>query len=344
MQRTSFTISIICLAILFSAIGILADKPNLAILDFTESGSQIPGSDNLARAKMEEIIIKIGRHNLIERSRILNIINEQQFQVSGMVDQNTAIEIAKIAGAQFVIFGDVTETSINKERKERQLADKNGTPLDSYRVWDQVETKASISIKIVNVETAQIIYAGQKSSHISKNYNERTLSGKQLAAEKGQVSDEAAFFNLLSTVITGEQAATGGNQDKTDPLQNYAAQITSTIQAACKEFGKDLVNAFPLRGYIIQVQKKYITIDLGSNDGIKKGYKLYVIRPGEPITHPQTGEIIPGADIELGIAKVKSVSPQSSLCKVKGKVAKQINTTTDQVKSKKINAAWKVYR
>lgn len=75
--------------------------------------------------------------------------------------------------------------------------------------------------------------------------------------------------------------------------------------------------AFPPIGYIIQINGKEVTIDLGSEAGLKEGDPLEIVQEGEQIIHPVTGQVIASPMKVVGELKVASVSPQLSTCKVK---------------------------
>lgn len=73
-------------------------------------------------------------------------------------------------------------------------------------------------------------------------------------------------------------------------------------------------DAFPPMGYIVQINDKEVIVDLGSEEGLKKGDQLEVIQEGEQIIHPVTGQIMDAPLKVIAKLKVKSTSPQLSIC------------------------------
>ena len=51
-----------------------------------------------------------GKYDMLERARINEILQEQNFQMSGMVSDETAVSIGKMLGAQAIIVGDISDT------------------------------------------------------------------------------------------------------------------------------------------------------------------------------------------------------------------------------------------
>ena len=52
---------------------------------------------------------KLDDLKILERSAIDKVIEEQKMQVSGVVDESTAVELGKLVGADAVLLGDVTD-------------------------------------------------------------------------------------------------------------------------------------------------------------------------------------------------------------------------------------------
>ncbi|MCL2763100.1 MAG: CsgG/HfaB family protein, partial [Treponema sp.] len=48
------------------------------------------------------------KYDMVERARIDQILQEQNFQISGMVSDDTAVSIGKFLGAQVIIIGDIS--------------------------------------------------------------------------------------------------------------------------------------------------------------------------------------------------------------------------------------------
>jgi TolB-like protein len=106
----------------------------LAILDF-EVQSSVSGYEPLAVSVPEAITEALLRGDLflpVERSALGRILAEQELSMTGMVDANTAVKIGQLAGVLYVMTGTVAV------------------------VGQQIR----LSCRIIDVETAEIVYAG----------------------------------------------------------------------------------------------------------------------------------------------------------------------------------------
>lgn len=96
-------------------------KWKLAVIDFNYEfqGSGKEGANSYTSAgkdggrvianMLASELNKMDDLQILERSAIDKIMEEQKMQVSGVVDESTAVEIGKIIGADAVMLGDVTD-------------------------------------------------------------------------------------------------------------------------------------------------------------------------------------------------------------------------------------------
>ena len=87
------------------------EKLRIAVFDPTSSGTSIDEGTKVAiRELISSTIVNTGQHNIVERSLLEKVMEEQSFSNSGIVDDNQATEIGKLAGANKIILPDVTLT------------------------------------------------------------------------------------------------------------------------------------------------------------------------------------------------------------------------------------------
>ncbi|MBD3308294.1 hypothetical protein GF339_17790 [candidate division KSB3 bacterium] len=55
-------------------------------------------------------IVGLGNYTVIERGMIEQVLKEQELQLTGTVDSETAVEIGKLVGAKFVVIGSIVKT------------------------------------------------------------------------------------------------------------------------------------------------------------------------------------------------------------------------------------------
>ncbi|MEO0207606.1 MAG: CsgG/HfaB family protein [candidate division WOR-3 bacterium] len=80
-------------------------------------------------------LLKTGKFDVIDRQRIDEILEEQEFSHSGLVDQETAVKVGKLLGANLIAF-------VEKISSDRDF--------DAYT--------SKVSVKIIDVQTGRIMY------------------------------------------------------------------------------------------------------------------------------------------------------------------------------------------
>ncbi len=125
----------------------------------------------------EHDFAKISDVKVIERDKINFVLNELELQKSGAVDKSTAVEVGKILGAKFMIFGSITQLDDNHTR---------------------------MVVRVVSVETSEIIASVDREG--KPKYSEM---------EKELVNDLAAKMNVSITDEEKSQIQEGGTQSAT---------------------------------------------------------------------------------------------------------------------------------
>ncbi len=98
-------------------------------------GSPKASLDKVAYDAAALQLLKTGKIDVVDRARIEDILEEQEFSMSGFVDQRTAVKLGKLLGARSVLFMDF----INFEED-----------IDAYTV--------RVNVKLIDVETGRILY------------------------------------------------------------------------------------------------------------------------------------------------------------------------------------------
>jgi curli biogenesis system outer membrane secretion channel CsgG len=94
-------------------------QPNSKIAIVYVSSSE-PDTTEFIANELEYIMVNEG-FTIIDRSQLDSIRQEQNFQLSGVVDDETAVSIGKIVGANIIITGSVTGTDSTRRLRLRAL-------------------------------------------------------------------------------------------------------------------------------------------------------------------------------------------------------------------------------
>jgi TolB-like protein len=123
------------------------DVPGVAVMDFTgfmlgEGGNSV----NLGKAVSAMLVTEFsGREGMavVERQDLQALLQEQRLAMSGRVDEGSAVEIGKLLGAQYMLYGQVAS------------------------IVDQLR----VDIRAVDVETSEVVAVIKKMDNTSELLN-----------------------------------------------------------------------------------------------------------------------------------------------------------------------------
>ena len=93
--------------------GQVNDKITLAVMDFKNNSSTMR-YDRLQQAIPEMLKTELSRYSeisVVERKKIESIIKEQALVQAGFIDEKQAQEVGRLAGAEYLIVGEINTTS-----------------------------------------------------------------------------------------------------------------------------------------------------------------------------------------------------------------------------------------
>ncbi len=143
----------------------------IAVLPLTDFSTH-PGSGNQVSDILAFSLLKYGI-DVIDRSQTINILNEQNLGLYGILDASTAPNVGKLLGVRCIITGSINEwssTIVNIQMV--QGADPAYMPISA----------AGFSLKLIDCETGEIVWA--TSARGSTTGNEMQAVAAQRAADK----------------------------------------------------------------------------------------------------------------------------------------------------------------
>jgi len=86
-------------------------------------------------------LLRTGRFTVVDRSAVDQILREQEFSYSGVVDQATAVQLGRLLGAEAVMMVSITSVFHDE-------------------FWSDTpeQRDAELHVKIISVETSEILY------------------------------------------------------------------------------------------------------------------------------------------------------------------------------------------
>ena len=170
-------------------------KENIAVLQFSGwHGTNAQSYQNALTDKISTLIIQSQRFNVIERVNIEKIMHEQGLQMSGIIDENTAVEFGKIIGVEKLLVGSFTKNAVDYHKKKyKEYDEKKGKEVKVANSY--YSANVSVSIQLINVESGQKNQAAEANGH-GKGTNENSAFSRAL----DDVADKVvgAFFKYFA--------------------------------------------------------------------------------------------------------------------------------------------------
>ena len=132
--------------------------PTVAVMQFgnkaiTSQGMRAYEFDSASEYAIYQLLAS-GWFDLVDYEQLGNIAKMHEINMSGLVDQSTAVQLGKFAGAQFMVVGNVTGLTTKTSGFDYQHGNRGGAGVDVRTVI------ANVSIRVVDIETGRIVGAG----------------------------------------------------------------------------------------------------------------------------------------------------------------------------------------
>jgi TolB-like protein len=136
------------------------DLPGVAVMDFTglmigQGGNSAPLGKAVSAMLTTELSTREGMR-VIERQNLQLLLQEQRLALSGRVDENTAIEIGRMVGAQYVIHGQVTSIGETTRMDMRAVDAETGEVFEVQKVSGETTELLSLVVRIADIFSQQL--------------------------------------------------------------------------------------------------------------------------------------------------------------------------------------------
>src|SRR5882672_7129956 len=234
-------------------------KRRIGVVDFVNKTTY--GANRLGTSASDILITELAKSNrfiVVERDKLDKLMEEQKLGMSGAIDPNTAAKMGKILGLNAIVTGAISQFGEETEGSEYLITQSKSQVV-----------KCTVDIRVVDVETGQILYAD---------------SGSGLARKH-----------------TGGILGLGTRAGYDETLEGEA------LRAAIVKFVNNIVDQVEKKPWscrVADVDGQNIYLNAGSESNMKIGQKLMVLRAGKVIKDPTTGLVIGNAEDKIGEMKV----------------------------------------
>lgn len=231
--------------------------PTVAVMQFgnkaiTSQGLRRYDFDSASEYAIYQLLAS-GWFDLVDYEQLSNIAKMHEINMSGLVDQSTAVQLGKFAGAQFMVVGNVTGLTSKESGLDYQHGRSGGLGVDVRTVI------ANVAIRIVDIETGRIVGAG-----LGKG--ESATSNVEIVFNKYRKSDNA-ILPIDSDESPGENEEEGGD------LNNNSTNSEEVGQYSIK-IGSDTFSAVQVRNAISKAVRDAVYGNTGLMTMLNDGKKL----------------------------------------------------------------------
>jgi curli biogenesis system outer membrane secretion channel CsgG len=271
-------------------------KKRLAVLDFDFASTGLTGLGLIGMvgpAKgvsdlLTNRLVQNGTFIMVERSRINQILAEQNLGASGRIEPATAAQIGRLLGADAVIIGTITQFNIEESR--------SGVSIGFFGIATSSQKQRAdvqLTARIVSTTTGEILAVAEGSGTADKVTGGATVYG----IGGGSMTD--ARDQLLSAAA--EQAV--------DQLVNGLVQQAAVI-AALPPLLPDVI------AIVADVSAGRVVLNKGAKDGLRPGMVLSVERVIREIKDPQTGKVLRKDTQPVGRVQLTEVDAVSAVGRI----------------------------
>ena len=232
-------------------------------------------------------LVENGQYTLVERSRVEEILREQDLGQSGRIDPSTAAEIGRVLGVDAVVIGSVTRFNFEQNGGSVSVLGFGGG-------GDSTGAVVELTARLVNTTTGEIIATAEGSGSADRG-------GGRVSTPFGSVgggsrSDDEIFSDAAEEAVN-ELAA-----------QLVAAAPTITASAA---------STLPIvEAIVADVAGGTVIINRGSSDGFRPGMVLSIERVTREVTDPTTGEVLRTLTAPVGQIELTDVDARSGVGRI----------------------------
>jgi curli biogenesis system outer membrane secretion channel CsgG len=234
-------------------------KRRIGVIDFVNKTTY--GANRLGTSASDILITELAKSNrfiVVERDKMDKLMEEQKLGLSGAIDPNTAAKMGKILGLNAIVTGAISQFGEETEGSEYLITQSKAQVV-----------KATVDIRVVDVETGQVLYAD---------------SGAGLARKH-----------------SGGVLGLGTRAGYDETLEGEA------LRAAIVKFVNNIVNQVAKKPWscrVADVDSQSVYLNAGHDSGLPVGQKLTAYHIGRAIKDPTSGLVIGNTETKVGELKV----------------------------------------
>ena len=289
MSKSSiFCLILVGLAVVFAFSG-SADaqehKVRIGVMSFENSspGAEEDGGAIIGSGMADILVNELSRGNrnyeIVERAQLDKTFAEISGGNAGAFDETTSREIGKALGLNYIVIGDLMATI----RRDSIVNIAGLSRIPGIKAGTAT-ANVVVNIKVIEVETGKLVIS------------ERSEANEEMGASVGVGSDANTDAVTMSNIGSVAHVA----------ITRVANQIKKRVAPA----------EYTVLSVKRQAKGGEVVVDIGRDDGANVLQRYKIVREGDVITNPRTGEIIDTEKIEIATVTITMIDANMSTARI----------------------------
>jgi hypothetical protein len=174
---------------------------------------------------------------MVARDRLEQVMKEQQFEVSGMVDPGTAVKLGALVGAHDILVGQISQILLTPVRTVRKTVSVEDTVKRTEKVQDAMGYQQDKEMKEAAKATV-VVFSRTAAATISGSAS--IIEVKTGAVRRTQPFEGRKDFSYDWATYTGDKRALGIYAGLCDRTEQHAPSEAELVTAAASEMSRAL--------------------------------------------------------------------------------------------------------
>ena len=260
-------------------------------------------NQDIGKGIQSMMVTRLAKDNkviVVDRSKLKQVLGEQDMAAGNRVKQGSGARIGKVSGADAILAGDIIIFGRDDKKKGGSAA-----ALGRFCTFCGViaaskkEEKAVVAInyRLIDAETTEVIATGEARGESLRKSNDFMGAFAKAYTGAGAASFDMTSSNFAETII-GE-----ATQDCVNKLAKALDEQATTMKKRVRE----------VDATVADVQGNVLMIGAGTGDGVNVGEVFEVLEPIREVKDPVTGEVIDRVTEKRGEMTITSVREKSSI-------------------------------
>lgn len=282
-MRTPSLLTIFSLVLLslfsFSA---QAARPSIAVLPFsidrhvvitkgyTQFSGVVEDESSLLTNELIHQLVATRKFDVLERSRIDDLLQEKELQESDFASPDEALKLAKLLGADYFVLGRIDAFDTSSSTKSVPY---------STQTYQQQETTLELYMRIIDARTGRIVAAEKfnKEAKVRVNADKKTPSSSKTILEQaslemvGRITDNV--FPLRVAKSDGKTFYINRGNDGTLKVNDMVRVFSQSEQLFDSDTGESMgyTENEVAQARIVAVDTRFTKAEITEGEGVKDG-------------------------------------------------------------------------